>query len=103
MELKDVVVKLRLSTLKPHAGWVIDFYNEMTSSKGVELVKSGWRTSGLQDAVSLGLGKLPPVDPFEELEIFMLGPSAKVYPREMHKISRICHSAKVSPRESFYT
>ena len=74
VELKDVVVKFRLSTLKPHhAGWIIDFYNEMTSSKGVELVKSGWRTSGLQDAVSLGLGKLPPVDPFEELDPMIIG------------------------------
>ena len=74
VELKDVVVKLRLSTLKPrHAGWVIDFYNEMTSSKGVELVKSGWRASGIQDAVSLGLGKLPPIDPFEELDPMITG------------------------------
>jgi hypothetical protein len=67
VELKGVVVKLRLSTLKPlHAGCVIDIYNEMTSSKGVELVKSGWRASGIQDAVSLGLEKLPSIDPFEE-------------------------------------
>ena len=36
-------------------------------------------------------------------EIFLLGPSAKVYTREMHKISRISLSAKVSPRENFYT
>ena len=74
VELKDVVVKLRLSTLKPHhAGWVIDFYNEMTSSKGVELVKSAWRASGIQDAVSLGLGKLPRIDPFEELDPMITG------------------------------
>ena len=74
VELKDVVVKLRLSTLKPlHAGWVSDFYNEMTSSKGVELVKSGWRASGIQDAVSLGLEKLPSIDPFEELDPMITG------------------------------
>ena len=40
----------------------------MTSSKGVELVKSGWMASGIQDAVSLGLEKLPSIDPFEELD-----------------------------------
>ena len=69
VELEDVVVKLHLSTLKPlHAGWVIDFYNEMTSGKGVEIVKSGWRASGIEDVVSLGLEKLPSIDPFDELD-----------------------------------
>ena len=30
----EVNVNLRLSTLKPlHAGWVIEFYNEMASAK----------------------------------------------------------------------
>lgn len=33
--LGDVKVKLQLTTLKPlQAGWIIDFYNEMTSAKG---------------------------------------------------------------------
>ena len=72
VELNDIQVKLLLSILKPlHAGWIIEFYNEMTSSKGVSIIKSGWRASGITDAVDIGLEKLPSIDPFEEIDPMM--------------------------------
>lgn len=73
VELNDIQVKLLLPILKPlHAGWIIEFYNEMTSSKGLSIIKSGWRASGITDAVNIGLEKLPSIDPFEEI-IPMMG------------------------------
>ena len=67
--LEDVQVKLQLTTLKPlQADWIIEFYNEMTSSKGFELIESGWTSSGIKDAINLGLENLPSIDPFENLD-----------------------------------
>ena len=55
VKLDEVNVKLLLSTLKPlHAGWLVDFYNEMTTPNGMETIKSGWRASCIQDAITLG-------------------------------------------------
>ena len=67
--LEDVQIKLQLSTLKPlHAGWLIDLYNETTSHKGVEIIKSGWRAAGIADDISLGLRNLPSIDPFDYID-----------------------------------
>ena len=65
--LEDVQVKLQLTKLKPlQAGWIIKFFNEMTASKGNEIIGSGWNASGIKDATKLGMEKLPSLDPFEE-------------------------------------
>ena len=70
--LDDVKIKLQLTTLKPlQAGWIIDFYNEMTSAKGKEIITSGWVSSGIKDAIDLGLQNLPSIDPFEQLDPMM--------------------------------
>ena len=67
--LEDVDVKLRLSILKPlHAGWVVDFYNYMTSADGKKLIENGWVASGIADAVRLGLKELPTLDPFSDID-----------------------------------
>ena len=51
--------------MKPlHAQWVVDFYNEMTTSKGSTIIESGWRAAGISDAIRLGSKELPPTDPF---------------------------------------
>ena len=52
-------VKLRLSMLKLHVGWVVEFYNEMSSA-------SGWRAAGKTDAICLG--SKPPIDRFHDIE-----------------------------------
>ena len=70
--LEDVQVKLQLTKLKPlQAGWIIEFFNEMTTSKGSEIIGSGWNASGIKDAIKLGTEKLPSLDPFEELDHMM--------------------------------
>ena len=64
--LENVQVKLTPTILKPiHAGWLIEFYNHMTTDKGCDIIKNGWKTLGITDAVRLGLNNLPSVDPFE--------------------------------------
>ena len=67
--LEEVNVKLRLSVLKPlHAGWLIDFYNQMTSEEGKKVIHSGWRAAGIRDALRLGLNQLPSLDPFIDID-----------------------------------
>ena len=70
--LEDVEVKLRLTTLKPlHADWIIEFFDEMTTNKGNEIIENGWLSSGITDAINLGLENLPSLDPFDELDPMM--------------------------------
>ena len=70
--LEDVQVKLQLTKLKPlQACWIIEFFNEITASKGSEIIGSGWNASGIKDAIKLGTEKLPSLDPFEELDPMM--------------------------------
>ena len=41
INLENIEVKLKLSLIKPiHAAWVVDFYNHMTTAKGVEIITS---------------------------------------------------------------
>ena len=66
--LEDVPGKLQLTKFKPlQAGWTIEFFNEMTTSKGSDTIGSGWNASGIKDAIKLGTEKLPSLDSFKEL------------------------------------
>ena len=50
-----VQVKLQLTKLKPlKAGWIIEFFNEMTTSKGSEIIGKVWNASGTKDSIKLG-------------------------------------------------
>ena len=70
--LEDVEVKLQLMKLKSfQVVWITKFLNEMATSKGSEITGSGWNASGIKDAIKLGTGKLPSLDPFEELDPMM--------------------------------
>ena len=40
----------------------------MTTSKGKEIIDSGWKAAGIPDAVKLGSSKLPPTDPFQDID-----------------------------------
>ena len=54
-----IEVGLQLSKVKPiHAGWLVEFYNHMTTSKGKAIIDSGWKAAGISDAVKLGSSKL---------------------------------------------
>ena len=48
----------------------------MTTSKGKEIIDSGWKAAGISDAVKLGSSKLPPIDPFHDIDP-MLGDESK--------------------------
>ena len=73
VSLEDIDVKLRLSTLKPlHAGWVVDFYNHVTSAEGKKIVLNGWKAAGIYDALKLGGSKLPSIDPFHDIDPLIL-------------------------------
>ena len=51
-ELENITIKLLSSTMKPlHAGWLIDCYNQLTSSQEKEIILAGWRASGIYTAV----------------------------------------------------
>ena len=66
--IDEIDIILRLSLLKPlHAGWSVDFYNHMTSGAEKKLIDSGWATSGIKDAIALGLDALPSIDPFKDI------------------------------------
>ena len=55
-ELENITIKFLLSTMKPlRAGWLIDCYNQLTSSHGKEIILAGWRASGISVAVEDGL------------------------------------------------
>ena len=36
-----------------HAGWIVDFYKEMTTPNGMKITEIGWTASGIHDAISL--------------------------------------------------
>ena len=62
-------MKTPLSVLKPlDAQWLIDLYNELTSSEGRKVVINGWRASGIADAIDMGSKDLPSLDPFAEID-----------------------------------
>ena len=67
--LDGVDVDLRLSVLKPiHATWIVSMYNHLSSSEGRQSIAKGWKKAGVTDVVS-GSKKLPPEDPFEDLDV----------------------------------
>ena len=73
-ELGSVDVPLKLTIMKPlHAKWLMEIYNEMTSSVGREVCVKGWKVAGIKDAVSLGLTNLPAPDPFHDIDRMLDG------------------------------
>ena len=60
---------MKLSKIKPiHTGWLVEFYNNMTTSKGKEIIISGWKAAGVSDAAKPSSSKLPPLDPFHDID-----------------------------------
>ena len=66
--IDQIDIKLGLSLMKPlHAEWVTNFYNHITTLESKKIIKSGWLSSGVPDAIRLGLNKLPSNDPFGDI------------------------------------
>ena len=64
-EVKQMEVKLALSTLKPiHAKWLVDFYNHMITLEEEQVISSGWSASGIINSLKNGETCLKPLDPF---------------------------------------
>lgn len=40
----------------------------MTSDEGKKYIESGWRASGIADAIKMGKANLPSIDPFDDLD-----------------------------------
>ena len=72
--LENARVKLQLTKLKSlQTGWIIQFFNEMTTRRSSEIFGSGWNASAIKDTIKLGTEKLLSFDPFEELDPMMNG------------------------------
>ena len=88
--LENVQVKLNLTIFKPiHAGWFVEFYNHMTTNKGCDIIKNGWKAAGITDAIRLGLNNLPSVDPFDEMDSMLQPSTASADQNQLVAISRI--------------
>lgn len=58
-----------MTTLKPvHTGWIVEFYNHVSTPRGKEIIGSGWKNAGIFDALELGSTKLPSIDPFQDID-----------------------------------
>jgi len=97
--LDDIEIGLQLSKMKPiHAGWIVEFYNLMTTAQGKEIIDSGWKAAGITDAVRVGLSELPPIDPFNDIDPILEGepdvgnqhflPIANISPEEFDILCR---------------
>ena len=72
INLENIEVELKLLLIKSiHAAWIVDFYNHMTTAKGVEIITSGWRASGILDAIESGSSSLPSIDLFDDIDTLM--------------------------------
>ena len=61
VNLDDIKVKLKLSTLKfLHPLWTLDLYHYLTSNEGRKVVENGWKSAGITDAMSKGVSGLEP-------------------------------------------
>ena len=68
-DIKDVEISLKLSIVKlPHAKWLIEMYNHMTSSEGRDVCLKGRKVAGILDATEKGLEELPNLDPFHDID-----------------------------------
>ena len=69
ISIDDVQDGLQLTKLKPiHAGWLVEFYNHMTNSKGKEIIDNEWKAADISDALELGSSKMPSIDPFHDID-----------------------------------
>ena len=71
----EVDIKLHLSLMKPlHAGWLVDFYNHMTSGAEKKVIDKGWTSSGIKDATALGLDSLLSIEPLRNIATMIADP-----------------------------
>ena len=68
-QIDQVEVLLRLSFLKPvRAEWIVEFYNDMTTPKGKDVIANGWKSSGITEPLERGKNDFGDIDPFSDIE-----------------------------------
>ena len=68
-QIEEVDTKLQLTRLKPlHAEWLVELFNHMTTIQGKEIIMSGWKVSGIIEAIKKASARLPSLDPFNDLD-----------------------------------
>ena len=72
-----------------NAGWLVEFYNHMTTDKYCDIIKNGWKAAGITDAICLGLNNLSSVDPFDEMDPMLQPSTASADQNQLVAISRI--------------
>ena len=50
----------------------------MTTSEGKEIIDSGWKAAGISDAAKLGSSRLPPIDPFHDIDSMLADESQSI-------------------------
>ena len=66
-DLESITIDSKLSTVKPlHAKRVIQAYNHVTSSIIKDICLKGWKKSGIQEALKIGLEDN--LDPFKNID-----------------------------------
>ena len=61
----------------------------MTTDKGWDIIKNGWKAVGITNAIHLGLNNLPSVDPFDEMDPMLQPSTASADQNQLVAISRI--------------
>ena len=53
---------------------MVELYNHMPTGEVKKNTESGWRATGIQDAVKLGLKNLLTIDPFSDIDLMLDDP-----------------------------
>ena len=61
----------------------------MTTNRGCDIIKNGWKAAGITNAIRLGLNNLPSVDPFDEMDSMVQPSTASADQNQLVAISRI--------------
>ena len=68
-DIKDVDIGLKLSIVKPlYAQWLLEMYNNKTSSEGRGVCLKRWKVTAILDATQKGLDGLQNLDPFHDTD-----------------------------------
>ena len=62
-ELHDINIDLELSKLKLlHTEWLVELYNQISTTEGQEITHSAWKASGITEAMKTGEASLQTLD-----------------------------------------
>ena len=68
-ELHDIDIDLKLSKLKPlRAEWLDEWYNQMSTAEGQNIIHGAWKASGITEAMKAGKPSVQHVDSFHDID-----------------------------------